>query len=750
MTKLDADAFCTVGPSDAIPEGHLAPHYLDDRKLRISIARIDGRLYAFDDLCTCADKGCALSGGLLDGTTVMCQCHGSRYDVTTGGVICGPATEPLTTYPVREIDHHVQIPALGDPRDEEALMVADQNQAEAPPLSMPWRSSTGVIPRSSRSSTGSPAGRGSRTAVTATNPRTSVTATRGSSMQSAVDTSTMSHRPQAYAFDFDVLPPLAMQKGLPLSELPSVAWLRAAVDAVRTGVRNQHEATVERAKRATVATKPARPTIDKLTKLARLPWQGLNETPIGRPQSLEDYRDQFNRIGLPPSAHVLFDDDAFAWWRVGGPNPWAIQRATDPGELTSDGIQSVGPFATDDLDSLVSSGRLVVADYRQALADLEPSDFPDGPKFAYKPTAWFGVPKGSRQLVPIAILPGDDGPLQYAPPAGQESWAWNAAKTIVASADMNHHEIICHLARTHLFIEPFIVATHLALPKHHPVSLLLRPHFEGTIFINWAAFRKLIATGGGVDRLLAGSLASSLNVAAESLTRITFDEVLVPVGFAARGFGGPVPFEYPYRDDALALWDAMHHWVGSYLAIFYPDDGGVQTDGALQRWSRLVRSQDGGRVTTFPELRSIETLVDAIAAIMFTASALHAAGNFPQATVTAYTPLAPGAGYTPTANAISAQSESEWLDLLPPLDMAAEQLRLTHALGSVHHTQLGRYRRRWFLPTHRNNEVQERLGSFTLKLGAVEAAINARNARLPLAFQYPYLLPSQIPQSINI
>ena len=29
-------------------------------------------------------------------------------------------------------------------------------------------------------------------------------------------------------------------------------------------------------------------------------------------------------------------------------------------------------------------------------------------------------------------------------------------------------------------------------------------------------------------------------------------------------------------------------------------------------------------------------------------------------------------------------------------------------------------------------------------------AINARNARLPLAFQYPYLLPSQIPQSMAV
>ena len=176
----------------------------------------------------------------------------------------------------------------------------------------------------------------------------------------------------------------------------------------------------------------------------------------------------------------------------------------------------------------------------------------------------------------------------------------------------------------------------------------------------------------------------------------------------------------------------------------------MQSDEALQRWSRLVRAQDGGRVATFPELRSTAAVVDAVATIMYAASAMHAAGNFPQANITAYTPLAPGAGYVPVEEAIAVANEAEWLDLLPPLDMAALQLSLTYTLGSVHYTQLGRYDLPWFLPTHRNVEIQERLGSFHHTLGSIEAAINARNARLPLAFQYPYLLPSQVPQSINI
>jgi 3-phenylpropionate/trans-cinnamate dioxygenase ferredoxin component len=111
MTELAADAFRTVVSAAAIPNDVVVPCYLEDRKLRISIARVGGRLYAFDDLCTCAADACPLSGGLLTGTTLICQCHGSRFEITTGAVINGPATEPLRVYELQEAGGDVQIRA---------------------------------------------------------------------------------------------------------------------------------------------------------------------------------------------------------------------------------------------------------------------------------------------------------------------------------------------------------------------------------------------------------------------------------------------------------------------------------------------------------------------------------------------------------------------------------------------------------------------------------------------------------------
>jgi 3-phenylpropionate/trans-cinnamate dioxygenase ferredoxin component len=101
----------TLGRTDAIPNDFVVPYYLDDHKRRISVARVGDRLYAFDDLCTCTPEPCPLSGGLLTGTTIMCQCHGSRFDITTGAVINGPATEALTVYQVMEVDGSVQLRA---------------------------------------------------------------------------------------------------------------------------------------------------------------------------------------------------------------------------------------------------------------------------------------------------------------------------------------------------------------------------------------------------------------------------------------------------------------------------------------------------------------------------------------------------------------------------------------------------------------------------------------------------------------
>jgi nitrite reductase/ring-hydroxylating ferredoxin subunit len=98
--------FITVGPASGVAEGDATAFEVEGAQ--IGVARIEGALYGFSDVCT--HRGCTLvAGGELDGTEIECECHGSVFDVATGAVIEGPATEPIEVYPAREVDGQIQI-----------------------------------------------------------------------------------------------------------------------------------------------------------------------------------------------------------------------------------------------------------------------------------------------------------------------------------------------------------------------------------------------------------------------------------------------------------------------------------------------------------------------------------------------------------------------------------------------------------------------------------------------------------------
>jgi nitrite reductase/ring-hydroxylating ferredoxin subunit len=87
----------TLRKISAVPQLGLTK--FDTRGHKIAVAVVDGTYYAFSDICT--HLRCSLSEGELNGTTLTCICHGSRFDVSTGDVLRGPAQRPVEVYALR-------------------------------------------------------------------------------------------------------------------------------------------------------------------------------------------------------------------------------------------------------------------------------------------------------------------------------------------------------------------------------------------------------------------------------------------------------------------------------------------------------------------------------------------------------------------------------------------------------------------------------------------------------------------------
>ena len=77
-----------------ITPGGMAAYEVDGNP--VAVANVDGQFFAFSNVCT--HRGCQLSDGQLDSVNVICPCHGSRFDITTGAVITGPATVAIKTF----------------------------------------------------------------------------------------------------------------------------------------------------------------------------------------------------------------------------------------------------------------------------------------------------------------------------------------------------------------------------------------------------------------------------------------------------------------------------------------------------------------------------------------------------------------------------------------------------------------------------------------------------------------------------
>lgn len=106
-----------VARSEELVEGKGRPYQVEG--YRLALVRDQGVVYALEDVCPHADAPIAL--GPVENGCIACPWHYAEFDLKTGAVLSGPASEDVAVFPVREEEGivYVGLPTPGEKPAEE-------------------------------------------------------------------------------------------------------------------------------------------------------------------------------------------------------------------------------------------------------------------------------------------------------------------------------------------------------------------------------------------------------------------------------------------------------------------------------------------------------------------------------------------------------------------------------------------------------------------------------------------------------
>ena len=215
----------------------------------------------------------------------------------------------------------------------------------------------------------------------------------------------------------------------------------------------------------------------------------------------------------------------------------------------------------------------------------------------------------------------------------KDDWPWRYAKTCAQVTDWMRHELAVHLTLSHFVEEAIIVATNRTIPMDHPIYRLLYPHWYKTLSLN-AAGRSTLIPQIAVD-IVGISPAQCFHFLCDAYNTYDFVGSYIPNDLARRGFPStaaglrhPRYKNYPYAKNALALWTTLHTYAKSMIQLSLPNDAAVAGDSHLQAWATEV--QTAAHMPSFPGLKTLDALVDAVTMCIFIASPYHTAINYLQ------------------------------------------------------------------------------------------------------------------------
>ena len=440
-------------------------------------------------------------------------------------------------------------------------------------------------------------------------------------------------------------------------------------------------------------------------------------------------------------------DREFGRQRLAGVNPCWIRRFDHIPEnfpVTDQLVHGLlDPGET--LASAIEKKRLYWCNY----AILEGISVRQGCHLA-KPISLFYA-RHDGQFLPIAIQlfqSPADGPI-FTP--NDDPGLWLAAKTYAQSADAQVHEVVEHLLHGHLIVEVFDLAMHRTLPDAHPINQLLTPHLEFTMAVNNSARTKMLAPDGPIDKTMAVGAKGAFELMARAWwEQWDFNRHNIPLDLAARGVDDvdALP-NYPWRDDALRMWEIIQRYITGMVHTFYATDEDVRGDAELQAFHAEIRGGMGGNVRGLPggdEGFSDRTvLIEMLTRLVYAASAGHAGGNNGQFDYYGFIPNTPGAMYRPAPKSKSETwTDRDLIAALPRFKPASIQILMVRLLSRATDMPIGKFPTSFFAGT---DAVWPIVRRFRHDLHTLQGEIERRNATIEVP--YRYLEPKLVACSIT-
>jgi arachidonate 5-lipoxygenase len=359
----------------------------------------------------------------------------------------------------------------------------------------------------------------------------------------------------------------------------------------------------------------------------------------------------------------------------------------------------------------------------------------------------------SQRLRPLAIQLGRDPAEAPVFTPNDSETDWLAAKIYLRCSEGNTHQMIAHALRTHFVVEPFVMATMRNLPDPHPVYKLMRRHFRYTLAINEGARKGLLDEGGVFDDFIAtgGPDKGHIKLGQKGFQRWKLADNNPRLDFERRGVLDPAILpDYPYRDDALPLWDALQEYVGGVLAPFYTSDADLVNDTELQAWwADLI--EHGIPVDKMPcaRLERVADLTDILTTVLYTGSVHHAAVNYLQYEHYAFVPNAPLCMRKPPPTQKGVLRKEDIVEMIPTQSQTLWQVAIGRALASFGEDEEfllneGGWRETYFQEPGFPS-IRERLYE---RLRAQLEAVKARNAKRDVP--YTVLQADKIPCGITV